>query len=75
MEFKEFIEKLNNDNKRTFEKYSKIRGVQQYRIIFETLNEVDSNVKFSDVNSFIILDIVTKLITTTNSIHILTIYQ
>lgn len=56
MEFKEFIEKLNNDNKRTFEKYSKIRGVQQYRIIFETLNEVDSNVKFSDVNSFIILD-------------------
>ena len=30
MEFKEFIEKLNNDNKRTFEKYSKIRGVQQF---------------------------------------------
>lgn len=56
MEFKEFIEKLNNDDKNTFEKYSKIRGVQQYRIIFETLNKADSNIKFADVNSFVILD-------------------
>ena len=56
MEFKEFIEKLNNDDKSTFEKYSKIRGVQQYRIIFEALNRVESNVKFADVNSFVILD-------------------
>lgn len=56
MEFKQFIEKLNNDDKNTFEKYSKIRGVQQYRIIFETLNKVDSNVSFTDVNSFVILD-------------------
>ena len=44
MEFKEFIEKLNSDDKGTFEKYSKIRGVQQYRIIFEALSKVDSNV-------------------------------
>lgn len=56
MEFKEFIEKLNSDDKSTFEKYSKIRGVQQYRIIFEALSKVDSNVKFDDVNSFVILD-------------------
>ncbi len=56
MEFKEFIEKLNIDDKSTFEKYSKIRGVQQYKIIFEALNKVDSNVKFADVNSFVILD-------------------
>ena len=56
MEFKEFIEKLNSDDKNTFEKYSKIRGVQQYRIIFEALNKVDSNVKFTDVSSFVILD-------------------
>lgn len=56
MKFKDFIEKLNNDDKRTFEKYSKVRGVQQYRIIFEALNKVDSNVKFADVNSFVILD-------------------
>lgn len=56
MEFKEFIEKLNSDDKSTFEKYSKIRGVQQYRIIFEALTKVDSNVKFADVNSFVILD-------------------
>ena len=56
MEFKEFIEKLNSDDKSTFEKYSKIRGVQQYRIIFEALSKVVSNVKFTDVNSFVILD-------------------
>ena len=56
MKFKEFIEKLNSDDKSTFEKYSKIRGVQQYRIIFEALNKVESNVKFADVNSFVILD-------------------
>lgn len=56
MEFKEFIEKLNSDDKSTFEKYSKIRGVQQYRIIFEALSKVDSNVKFADVNLFVILD-------------------
>lgn len=56
MEFKEFIEKLNNDDKRTFEKYSKVRGVQQYRIIFEALSKVYSNVNFADVNSFVILD-------------------
>ena len=56
MEFKEFIEKLNSDDKNTFEKYSKIRGVQQYRIIFEALSKVDTNIKFADVNSFVILD-------------------
>lgn len=56
MEFKEFIEKLNSDDKSAFEKYSKIRGVQQYRIIFEALSKVDSNVNFADVNSFVILD-------------------
>lgn len=56
MEFREFIRKLNNNDKKIFEKYSKIRGVQQYRIIFETLNKADCNVKFADVNSFIIFD-------------------
>ena len=56
MTFKEFIDNLSIDEKKIFEKYSKIRGVQQYRMIFEALNKVDSNVKFSDVNSFIILD-------------------
>lgn len=56
MEFKEFIKNLNSDDKYIFEKYSKIRGVQQYRIIFEALSKVDSNVKFADVNSFVVLD-------------------
>ena len=35
MKFKDFIEKLNSDDKSTFEKYSKIRGIQRYRITFE----------------------------------------
>ena len=56
MEFKEFIEKLNNDDKSTFEKYSKIRGVQQYRIIFEALSKVDSNANFADVRAVVIRD-------------------
>lgn len=56
MEFKEFIGKLNSDDKSTFEKYYKIWGVQRHRIIFGALNRVDSNVKFADVNVFIILD-------------------
>lgn len=56
MQFEKFIETLNSDEKSTFEKYSKIRGVQQYKIIFEVLNETNSNVKFNDVNSFVILD-------------------
>ncbi len=56
MGFKEFIENLNDEDKRNFEKYSKIRGVQQYKIIFETLNKVDSNIKFDYVKSFVILD-------------------
>lgn len=56
MEFKEFIKKLNNKDRKIFEKYSKIRGVQQYKIIFEALNKVDSNIKFAYVNSFVIFD-------------------
>lgn len=56
MDFKEFIKKLNNDERNIFEKYSKVRGVQQFRVIFETLNKVDSNVSFVDVNSFVIFD-------------------
>ena len=56
MEFKEFIEKLKIEDKKTFEKYSKIRGVQQYRTVFESLNKIDSNVRFCDVNSFVKLD-------------------
>ena len=39
MEFKESIGKTYSDDKSTFEKYSKIRGVQRYRIIFEILNK------------------------------------
>ena len=56
MEFKEFIGKLNGDDKSTFEKYYNICGVQRHRIIFGALNRVDSNVTFADVNVFVILD-------------------
>ena len=56
MSFKNFIEELNPKDRKNYEKYSKIRGTQQYRIIFETLKKADSNVTFKDVNSFVIFD-------------------
>lgn len=56
MIFREFISKLNNDDKKIYSKYSKIRGAQQFRIIFEVLNKENPNVTFKDVNSFIIFD-------------------
>lgn len=56
MEFKDFIHNLNKEDKNIYEKYSEIRGFQQYKIIFETLKRKDPNVSFKDVNSFIIFD-------------------
>ena len=32
------------------------KEIKEFRIIFEALSKVDSNVKFADVNSFVILD-------------------
>lgn len=56
MTFNEFISKLNVNEKRNFDYYSQIRGVQQYKIIFETLSKIDSNITYNDVNSFIKYD-------------------
>ena len=56
MPFKEFINNLSPDEKKNFTDYSEIRGVQQYKIIYETLNKINSNVTYSDVNAFIIMD-------------------
>ncbi len=56
MPFQDFISSLSEKDKKNFEDYSKIRGVQQYRIIYETLLKIDSNVAYSDVNAFVIFD-------------------
>ncbi len=37
----------------TFKKYSRVRGVQQYKIIFEALSRVDSNLSLvMSIHSF-----------------------
>lgn len=56
MLFEDFIQSLSKEDKDNFEEYSKIRGVQQYFIIFEALKRKDSNVTYKDVNSFIRYD-------------------
>lgn len=56
MSFKEFIDNLSSDEKKNFNDFSEVRGVQQYKIIYETLCKINSNVRYSDVNAFIIMD-------------------
>lgn len=56
MLFKELISSLNEEDKKNYDDYSKIRGVQQYRIIYETLAKIDSKVTYKDVNAFVIFD-------------------
>ena len=56
MEYLDFIESLDEKNKNNYNHYSKIRGVQQYRIIFETLKKTNENVTYNDVNAFITND-------------------
>ena len=56
MEYLDFIESLDEKDKNNYNHYSKIRGVQQYRIIFETLKKTNENVTYNDVNAFIMND-------------------
>lgn len=56
MTFSEFIDSLSEVDRKNYDDFSKIRGKQQYRIIFETLNKINPNVTWKDVNSFIIFD-------------------
>ena len=56
MSFQELISSLNEEDKKNYDDYSKIRGVQQYRIIYETLAKIDSKVTYKDVNAFVIFD-------------------
>lgn len=56
MKFKDFIDNLNKDDKANFLRYSKIRGNQIYRIIFECLSKDDESIKYNDVNSFVKYD-------------------
>ena len=56
MSFNEFINKLNKKDRENFYRYSKIRGVQLYKIIYYSLNRISDNVSYQDVNSFIKYD-------------------
>lgn len=56
MNFDEFIKSLSIEDKTNFEIYSKVRGVQLYKIIFEHLIKIDSNITYNDVNSFVKYD-------------------
>ena len=56
MGFREFISSLNDEEKKNYYDYSEIRGEQQYKIIYETLLKIDSNVTWNDVNAFVIFD-------------------
>ena len=44
MEFKEFIEKLNSDDKSTFEKKTKTTIIADKKIMEEVLELIDANV-------------------------------
>lgn len=52
----DFISSLNDEDRENYNKFSKIRGTQQYKIIYETLLKIDSNITYKDVNSFIRYD-------------------
>lgn len=56
MSFNEFINNLNAEEKNNYNDYSEIRGVQQYKIIYESLYNIHSNVTYNDVNAFIRMD-------------------
>ncbi len=56
MEFEKFINKLTGEDLDNFNQYKDIRGVQTYRIIFETLNKKNNTVRYEDVNSLVRYD-------------------
>lgn len=57
MQFKDIIDSLSDEEKNNFEYYSKIRGIQQYEIIFNALNKIDSKlITYKDINSFVRYD-------------------
>lgn len=56
MEFIDFINNIKSDDKNNFEKYSKIRGIQTYKIIFESLKKEKEEITYSDVNAFVKYD-------------------
>ena len=56
MLFEEFIKGLNDKDRENYNKYSKIRGIQSYKIVFECLKQFDYDISYSDVNSLVIYD-------------------
>ena len=57
MSFKNLIDNLTCEEKNNFDYYSQIRGVQQYKIIYETLEKIaPGEITYKDVNSFVRYD-------------------
>ena len=56
MTFEDFVDNLSKEDRENYDEYSEIRGVLQYRIIFETLHRICEEVKYSDVNAFVRYD-------------------
>lgn len=57
MSFNNLIDNLTCEEKNNFDYYSQIRGVQQYKIIYETLEKIaPGEITYKDVNSFVRYD-------------------
>ncbi|MDE7100570.1 MAG: hypothetical protein K2O05_01800 [Anaeroplasmataceae bacterium] len=56
MKFIDFINNLNVEERKNFEHYSSIRGIQVYRIIYECLAKNGDSITYSDVNAFVKYD-------------------
>lgn len=56
MTFDELINNVNDKDRENYQKYSPIRGVQQYKIVFSALSELHDEIEYSDVNAFVIYD-------------------
>lgn len=54
--FNEFIAQLSNEDKSNFLKYKEIRGIQTYKIIYDSLSKLDYNITYKDVNTIVIYD-------------------
>lgn len=56
MNYFDFINSLDDNDKKNYDNYSDIRGKQQFYIVFESLNKINSDICYKDVNAFIIFD-------------------
>ncbi len=56
MDFNKFINGLSKEDRKNFEQYKDIRGVQIYKVVYNALKIKNDMVTYSDVNAFVIYD-------------------